>query len=104
MNIDAAFDSHSCTGSAGVVIRNHLGRVQSAAVRWYDDVPDALTAEAMAAKEGLELVVENYHDRVILEVDCQNLKTLLDDHSGLSPPLVVCVMIVRLISTGQLGP
>ena len=53
VNTDVAFDSHSCTGSAGVVIHDHLGRVQSAAARWYDDVPDALTTEAMAAKEGL---------------------------------------------------
>lgn len=30
--------------------------------RWYDDVPDALTAEVMAAKEGLELAVENGHE------------------------------------------
>ena len=28
------------------------------------------TAEAMAAKEGLELAVENGYDRVLLEVDC----------------------------------
>ena len=53
VNTDAVFDSHSCNGSVGVVIRDHLGRVQSAAARWYDDVPDALTTEAMAAKEGL---------------------------------------------------
>jgi hypothetical protein len=53
------------------VIRNHLGLVQVAMARWLDDVPDALTAEAMAAKEGLELAVENgYYDRVLLEVDC----------------------------------
>jgi hypothetical protein len=35
----------------------------------------------MAAKEGLELAVENGYDRVILEVDCRGLQTLLEDAS-----------------------
>ena len=40
------------------------------------------TAEAMAAKEGLELAVENGYDRVLLEVDCRGLQTLLKDRSS----------------------
>jgi len=36
----------------------------------------------MAAKEGLELAVENGYDRVLLEVDCRGLQTLLDDRSS----------------------
>ena len=35
------------------------------------------------AKEGLELAVENGYDRVILEVDCSSLKSLLDDQNGM---------------------
>ena len=53
VNTDAAFDADSCTGSAGVVIRDHKGLVMAAAARWFDKVPDALTAEAMAAKEAV---------------------------------------------------
>jgi hypothetical protein len=83
VNTDAAFDPHSCIGSAGVVIRDHLGQVHSVAARWYEAVPDALTAKAMATKEGLELAVENGYDQIILEVDCRNLKTLIEDHTGL---------------------
>lgn len=41
-------------------------------------MPNILTDEAMAAKEGLELAVEAGHERVILEVDCCSLKTMLD--------------------------
>jgi ribonuclease HI len=59
VNTDAAFDANSCTGSSGVVIRDHAGRVLSGAARWFEDVLDVLTAEALAAKEGLELAVEN---------------------------------------------
>ena len=53
VNTDPAFDADSCTGSAGVVIRDHKGLVMAAATRWFDKVPDALTAEAMAAKEAV---------------------------------------------------
>jgi hypothetical protein len=40
-----------------------------------------LTAEALVAKEGLELAVENGYDRVVLEIDYRGLKTLLDDRA-----------------------
>lgn len=97
VNTDAAYDLNMCTGSAGVVIRNHSGLVQAAAARWLDDVPDALTAEAMAAKEGLELAVEKGYDRVILEVDCRGLKTLLDDRSCLRSLIGgICSDIIEL--------
>jgi hypothetical protein len=66
-----------------VVIRDHTGLVKAVAARWLDDVPDALMVEAMAAKEGLELAVENGYDKVILEVDCSGLKTLLDGDDGM---------------------
>lgn len=41
----------------------------AAAIRWFDSVPDALTAEAMAAKEGMKLAVECGLGRIILEVE-----------------------------------
>lgn len=74
--------SNTCTGSAGVVIGDHLGLVQVVAARWFGDVPDVLTAEAMAVKEGMELAAKNSYDRIILEVDCCSLKSLLDDHTS----------------------
>jgi hypothetical protein len=62
VNTDAGFDPSTCTGSAGVVIRDHLGLVQAVAARWFDDVLNVLTAEAIAAMEGLELAAENGYD------------------------------------------
>jgi len=53
-----------------------------AEARWLDDVPDALTAEAMAAKEGVELALERGLDKCILEVDSQGLAKLLVDPSS----------------------
>lgn len=70
INTDAGFDANTCTDSAGVVIRDHLGLVVSAASRWFDDIPDPLTVEALVAIEGLELAHELGYDRVVLEVDC----------------------------------
>ena len=65
------------------------------AARWLDDVPDALTAEAMAAKEGLELAAENGYNKVILEVDCSGLKTLLDGDDGTRSAIRAFVSILQ---------
>jgi hypothetical protein len=46
-------------------------------------VTDALTAEALTAKDGLELALELGIDRVILEVDCQGLANLLKDPTSM---------------------
>ena len=53
MNTDAGFDQTACT--SGVLIRDEAGLVVAAAPWWFDDVSDALTAEALGANEGLEL-------------------------------------------------
>ncbi|RLM69188.1 hypothetical protein C2845_PM17G09400 [Panicum miliaceum] len=87
VNTDAAFDSDSCTGSAGVVIRDHCGRVLAEATRRLEQVPDALTAEAMAAKEGMELAVEHGFGRVVLEVDSSELKMLLESADAFRSPI-----------------
>jgi hypothetical protein len=58
VNTDAVFDADSCKGSIGVVVQDHNSLVLAAAARWFDSVLDALTAEAIAAKEGMELAVE----------------------------------------------
>jgi hypothetical protein len=83
LNTDAAFDIATCTGSAGVVIRNHDGRVLAGATRWLGSVPDVLTAEAMAAKEGLELAIECGFGQAVLEVDCSELKTMLESSDSI---------------------
>jgi hypothetical protein len=98
VNTDAAFDADSCTGSAEVVIRDHNGLVMAAATRWLDSVPDALTAEAMAAKEGLELAVECDFGKAILKVDCSTLKTVLESADGMRSPIGgLCFDITELV-------
>jgi hypothetical protein len=69
VNTDAGFDQMACTKSSRVVIRDEGGLVVAATTRWFDDVSDTLTAEALGAKEGLELAQEIGAKRIILEVD-----------------------------------
>ncbi|RLN12711.1 hypothetical protein C2845_PM09G13790 [Panicum miliaceum] len=82
VNTDAAFDAAMCTGSAGVVIRDHAGVVLAAATRWLGSVPDVLTAEALAAREGLELTLECGFGKAVLEVHCSELKAMLESSDG----------------------
>uniref|UniRef100_C6JRM0 Uncharacterized protein n=1 Tax=Sorghum bicolor TaxID=4558 RepID=C6JRM0_SORBI len=97
INTDAGFDRESNSGSAGVVIRNEAGLVAGGSARWIENVPDTLTAEAMAAREGLELVVELGLDRVILEVDCQELSKLLLSQNSISSCIEgLCFDIIEL--------
>lgn len=77
VNTDASFDQAEYISGTGVVIRDHNGRVVAGVARWFADTLDVITAEAMAAKEGLELAVELGLERVILEVDCQGLTKFL---------------------------
>jgi hypothetical protein len=52
------------------------------ATRWLDSVPDALTAEVMAAKKSL-LAVERGFGKAILEIDCSALKSVLESAGGI---------------------
>jgi len=45
-------------------------------------MPDALTAEAMAAKEGIELAMEVGVGNLILEMDNLVLKIMLESNDG----------------------
>lgn len=97
VNTDAGFVSDGCTGSAGVVIRDYQGAVCAGAARWFDDISDALTAEAIAAKEGVELAIELGYDRVLLEVDSKNLKTMLEERSNVKSSIGgLCYDIMEL--------
>lgn len=59
----------------------------AAAARWFDHVPDALTAEVMAQKESFELTVELGQEAEVLEVDCYNLKASLESTDGFCPSI-----------------
>lgn len=97
VNTDGAFRADLGSGSCGAVIRNHTGQVIAGAARWQDYLVDALMAEAVAAKEGLELAMEIGCDRVVLETDNRVLKNLLQDpDAGRSLIGSLCLDVIEL--------
>ena len=80
-----------------MVVRDHTGAVSGAAACWFDDVESALSAEALAAREGLELASELGLNKVILEVDCQVLARLLQDPNSVYSTIgSLCLDIIEL--------
>ncbi|KAF8730966.1 hypothetical protein HU200_016841 [Digitaria exilis] len=69
VNTDGAFGASTCTGASGVVLRDSHGRVLCAEARWYDNLPDVLTIEAIAPRDGLLLASTMGCDKVVLELD-----------------------------------
>ncbi|TVU27153.1 hypothetical protein EJB05_29736, partial [Eragrostis curvula] len=70
---DGAFQMNSNTGASGVIIRDERGDTLGVEGRWMEHLPDSITAEAMAARNGLSLAVASGYHKVILEVDNRSL-------------------------------
>jgi hypothetical protein len=71
-NVDAAFNAEKQQGATGVVIRDENSQVVAAKCKWYSSVPDALTAEAFAVRDGAALVNNLHWPKVVLETDSQS--------------------------------
>lgn len=85
MNIDASFEAASSLGMKGVVIRDEDGKLLAAAAKSYKHIPDTLTAEVLAARDGLTFAALHCYDKEHLEVDNLPLVNLLQsDRSELS--------------------
>jgi hypothetical protein len=99
INTTASFVASSCSGSGGVVIRDDSGKVVAAASRHYDHVPDVLTAEALAARDGVLLAQASGFETVILEVDCLTLVNLLRSVDGGRSPIAGIWHEIRELSS-----
>ncbi|TVU18379.1 hypothetical protein EJB05_34470, partial [Eragrostis curvula] len=88
VNTDGAFGIASATGASGAVLRDELGVLLAAEGRWLKHMADPLTVEAMAARNGLLLVVALGYNQVILEVDnltlANSLPSSVEDQSLIS--------------------
>jgi hypothetical protein len=82
INLDAAFVAKTGKGAGGVVMRNSQGEVLAAAAQLYEHIPDALTSEALAARDGVVLAQMLSMEKVILEVDNSVLVALLRSDEG----------------------
>ena len=77
VNTDAAFVSATGDGAGGAVVRNSQGEIMMAAARFYKHLPDVLTSEALAARDGMMLAQDLGVDQLILELDNSTLVALL---------------------------
>jgi hypothetical protein len=75
-NVDVAFNAEKQQGATGVVIRDENSQVIAAKCKWYNSVPDALTAEAFAVRDGAALVNNLHWPKVVLETDSLELQSL----------------------------
>jgi hypothetical protein len=82
INSDVAFVAETDKGAGGVVMRNSYGEVLAATAQLYEHIPDALTSEALAARDGVVLVQMLSMKKVILEVDNSVLVALLRSEEG----------------------
>ncbi|TVU26789.1 hypothetical protein EJB05_29353, partial [Eragrostis curvula] len=97
VNSDGAFLMNTSTGASGVIVRNERGDTPAVEGRWMEHLPDALTAEASAARHGLSLAVALGYDKVILEVDNSSLATSIrTDAPNLSTISGLCQEIKEL--------
>jgi hypothetical protein len=76
INTDAVFDAIILVGASGCVVRNADGVFLRAASSWLESVPDALTAEAIACREGVKLCLGWTDRKIIPESNCMTLVEL----------------------------
>jgi hypothetical protein len=82
VNTDASFVLSCSSGSCGAVIRDEEGNLLMAAAKRYTHIPNVLTAEALAARDGLLLALSGSYNAVILELDNLALVNLLRSVAG----------------------
>jgi hypothetical protein len=69
VNTDASFQASSSSGAGGAVIRGDDGLLLAARSLQYSCLGSVLTAEALAARDGLLLAAELAVEKIVLEVD-----------------------------------
>jgi ribonuclease HI len=77
VNSHGSFDASTFSGTSGAVLRDDVGNLLMAAAKNYAHIPDALTAEALAARDGILLALSGGFDKVILELDNLTLVNFL---------------------------
>lgn len=76
INVDASFNSEAQDGATGVVIRHDKGKVIAIRNKWYNSLPNVITTEALACRDGVDLMLTLNLDKVIIEKDSQELVNL----------------------------
>jgi hypothetical protein len=69
VNVDAAFNNNSATGSIGAIMRDEAGHFQAAGAWFLDSVASVMVAEAEACRQGLQLAKDAGATSIIIETD-----------------------------------
>lgn len=80
LNTDGSFVANGTAG-AGMVLRDHLGKIVFTSCRNLYACPDALETELMAAMEGIALALQWCDMPFIVEVDCLELVNMVQKQS-----------------------
>ncbi|XP_062020795.1 uncharacterized protein LOC133737203 [Rosa rugosa] len=80
VNVDGAWDSESLNSGIGVIIRNHMG-FSIAGASIHEKFNSAIEAEAAAVVKGLQLAAHLKLQQIILEGDCQEVISAMEDPS-----------------------
>jgi ribonuclease HI len=70
VNTDGSFHPNDRSSGAGIIVRDSFGTVVTAACVAVEHCQDAEEVEAKAALEGIKLLSNLGHTKVILELDC----------------------------------
>lgn len=71
-----AYSQEPSTGATGAVQCDSSGNFLAALARWLDSLGSALLAEAEALRDGVRLIPGGTRERIILEMDSQELASL----------------------------
>jgi hypothetical protein len=82
VNTDASFQASSSSGAGGAVIRDEDALLLAARSLEYSCLGSVLTAEALAARDGLLLAAELAVERIVLEIDNLPLFNFLRSDEG----------------------
>ncbi|PNT63141.1 hypothetical protein BRADI_4g12005v3 [Brachypodium distachyon] len=71
INVDASFNSEAQDGATGVVIRHDKGKVIAIRNKWYNSLPNVITTEALACRDGVDLMLTlNLDKRAVRRAAC----------------------------------
>ena len=102
LSIDGSFRKEDGTAGIGMVLRDEFGAVIFSACRFLPSCEEALEAELLSCSEGLELALQHSSLPIIIDSDCLQLVSAIQDSSqDRSPYLHIIDEIKRLVFAGR---
>jgi ribonuclease HI len=102
-NIDGASYDREWKGATGAVLRNAIGGFVRATAQWYEHCLDALTAEALAYRDGVRMAVHLGIQYLWLETDCQEVVKLWQEGMHLRSSIVTILKEIKELSSSLQG-